>query len=162
MQKTRACHWCKCLVSAWVVLDKTKSWGHFWKHRKSIQMTRHSAPWLPGESDTIHDPENTKNWKLNMEAVTKMDNCLTRFQYKTGEFKWDIYSYFVRGLTSLLRNKHAFPIYKMAFFQTCNKNHEIENVLIWVDILQLGRYAIPVITWLYLKAKMRIFKALTK
>ena len=59
----------------------------------------------------------------------------------------------------LVWNKHVFPRFKMTVFQTYNKKNWIRNVVIWVEILQLHRYTIAVITWLYLKTRMRISKA---
>ena len=55
-------------------------------------------------------------------------------------------------------NRHAFPRSKMAAFQTYNKKHEIKNVVIWVQILQLCRCTIVLITWLYLNARKRVSK----
>ena len=59
----------------------------------------------------------------------------------------------------LVWNKYVSPRLKMTVFQTYNKKKGIRNVVIWVKILQLHRHTIAAITWLYLKTRMRIFKA---
>ena len=69
---------------------------------------------------------------------------------------------FLRGLTVLGWNRHPFPRYKLAAFQTYNKENTIKNVFIWVEILQFRKDTIAVITWPYLNARMRISKALRK
>ena len=55
-----------------------------------------------------------------------------------------------------------FPWSKSAAFQTYDKKHRIKILVIWVQIIQLHRYTIAVITWLYLNARMRISKAMRK
>ena len=74
----------------------------------------------------------------------------------------DIYPYFFGGLTVLVWNRYVFPRSKMAVFQTYHKKHGIKIAVIWVEVLQLHKYTITVITWLCLNARMKITKALRK
>ena len=88
-----------------------------------------------------------------------MDDYFTIFQYRTEEPRnIEISAPISLGFV-LVWNKHVSPISKMTIFQTYNIKYGIKNVVIWAEILQLHRYTIAVITWLYLKTTMRISKA---
>ena len=88
-----------------------------------------------------------------------MEDYFTICQYKTEEPRnIEISAPISLGFV-LVWNKHVSPRSKMTVFQTYNKKYGIKNVIIWVEILQLHRYTIAVITWLYLKTRMRISKA---
>ena len=78
----------------------------------------------------VSENTHTKNGRLNIEAVTKMGDHFTICQYKTEESKWDMYSYFFKGLTVLVWNRHAVLRFKMASLQTDNKKHGTKNVAI--------------------------------
>ena len=88
-----------------------------------------------------------------------MEDYFTICQYKTEEPRnIEISAPISLGFV-LVWNKHVSSRSKMTVFQTCNKKYGIKNVIIWVEILQLHRYNMAVITWLYLKTRMRISKA---
>ena len=50
----------------------------------------------------------------------------------------------------------------MTGFQNYNKKYGIKNIVIWVEIFQLHRYTITVITWLYLKKKKKNLQSIEK
>ena len=50
----------------------------------------------------------------------------------------------------------------MTVFQTYNKKYGIKDVVIYVEILQLHRYIITVITGLYLRRKKEKFQSIEK
>ena len=95
---------------------------------------------------------HTKNWWLTIEAETKIADFLLYVSIKQRNIKnWGIYHYLCRVLTILVRNKYAFKGKK-----------GITSGVIWVETLQLRRYTIIVITWIYLNERKIICKALRK
>ena len=73
---------------------------------------------------------------------------------------WDIYPYLFTGLADLAWNSHAFTQSKMATFQTYNKELDIKTIVLWLEILQLPRCTIAVITWHYLNLRMDSYTSL--
>ena len=91
-----------------------------------------------------------------------MDDYFTICQYKTEEPRnIEISAPISLGFV-LVWNKHVFPRSKMTVFQTYNKQYVIKNVVVWVEIFQLHRYTITVITWLYLEKEKENFQSMAK
>ena len=113
---------------------------------------------------TIKALENTltKNRRLKIESLTKMDDYFTICQYKTEEPRNIEISAPISLGSVLVWNKHVFARSKMTVFQTYNKQYGIKIVAVWVEILQLHRYIIMVITWLYLKKEKKNFQSIEK
>ena len=91
-----------------------------------------------------------------------MDDYFTICQYKTEEPRNIEISAPISLGSVLVWNKHVFPRSKMTVFQTYNKQYGIKIVAVWVEILQLHRYIIMVITWLYLKKEKKNFQSIEK
>ena len=95
------------------------SCGNFWKHRQSIL--------------NLFNYTLTKNRRLKIESLTKMDDCFTMCQYKTEQpINIGISAPVSLGFV-LVWNKHVFPRSKMTVFQTYNKKYGIKNVDKWVE-----------------------------
>ena len=99
----------------------------------------------------------TKNRRLKIGSLKKMDDYFTISLPRNVEIFAPISLGFV-----LVWNKHVFSRSKMTVFQIYNKKYGIKNVAIWVEILQLHRYIITVITWRYLKKKKENFRNIEK
>ena len=106
----------------------------------------------------VLEKSHTVNQGLLVEAVTKMKNYFAIHHYKR-EQPQNIEISTLISLDCRLFScyAHFFPRYKMVVFQAYSKNHWVQNLVIWVEILLLH-----IITWLYLETRMRIFKALRK
>ena len=117
------------------------------------------------ENNTIHDQRlrrsSCRKWRLKLEAVTKLLYYMSVKNRRASKY-CDIYPYFFGGLTVLVWNRYVFPRSKMAVFQTYHKKHGLKIAVVWVEVLQLHKYTITVITWLCLNARMKITKALRK
>ena len=113
---------------------------------------------------TIKALENTltKNRRLKIESLTKLDDYFTICQYKTEEPRNIEISAPISLGSVLVWNKHVFPRSKMTVFQTYNKQYGIKIVAVWLEILQLHRCIIMVITWLYLKKEKKNFQSIEK
>ena len=102
----------------------------------------------------------TKNGKLKIESFTWMDEYFIICQYKTEKTRnFETSAHISLGFF-LVWNKHIFSRSKVTVFQTYNKKYGIKNAVTWVEILQLHRYTITIITWFYLKTRIRLSKAL--
>ena len=75
-----------------------------------------------------------------------MDDYVTICQYKTDKPRNIEISASISLGFVLVSNKHVFSRSKMTVFQTYNKKDEIFTAVIWIEILQLHRYTITVIT----------------
>ena len=73
-------------MHGWCCTEKT--FGNFWKYRNTFLICQCSLEMVSAQS-TIKVLENThiQNWRLNIEAVAKMGDCSTVYQYKTEEAK---------------------------------------------------------------------------
>ena len=149
---------------------RKKSCGNFWKHRKSILnlfsklniicihcMKKTTQSTIIHDRSLIkysHKKSKAENWISN-----KNGQLMSICQYKTEEPKNIEKSTPISLGFVLLWNKHVSPKSKMTVFHTYNKKYRIKNVVIWVEIRQLHRYTIVVMTWFYLKTRMIIYKA---
>ena len=91
-----------------------------------------------------------------------MDDYFTICQHKTEKPRNIEISAPISLEFVLVWNKHVFPRSKMTVFQTYNKQYVIKNVVVLVEIFQLHRYTITVITWLYLEKEKENFQSMAK
>ena len=114
-----------------------------------MQCTKTSLGKTTESTIKVLENAHTKNGWLTIEVETKIADFLLYVSIKQWNIKnWGIYHYLCRVLTILVRNKYAFK--------------GITSGVIWVEILQLRRYTIIVITWIYLNERKIICKALRK